>query len=45
MLVQDDEIWTPETGLVTASLKVARNPLREFYNETLLKDMDYQFPG
>ena len=40
----DDEIWTPESGLVTASLKVARNPLREFYNETLLKDMDYQFP-
>jgi|EP01047_Picozoa_sp_COSAG01_P038965 hypothetical protein len=31
-------------GLVTASLKVARNPLRAYYNKTLLADMDYSFP-
>jgi len=42
----DDTIWTPETGLVTASLKVQRNPLREFYNKPggLLEAMDYRFP-
>jgi len=28
----DDTIWTPETGLVTASMKVQRNALRQFYN-------------
>jgi len=41
-----DDIWTPETGLVTASLKVQRNPLRLHYNEPagLLEQMDYKFP-
>jgi len=28
----DDTIWTPETGLVTASMKLQRNALRQFYN-------------
>jgi len=42
----DDEIWTPETGLVTAALKLQRNPLRAFYNKPggLLEAMDYRFP-
>lgn len=42
----DDAIWTPETGLVTASLKVNRNGLREHYNEEggILTQMDYNFP-
>jgi long-chain acyl-CoA synthetase len=42
----DDEIWTPESGLVTASLKVARNQLRDYYNKEggLLAQMDYNFP-
>merc|ERR1712228_326141 len=42
----DDTIWTPETGLVTASLKVQRNPLRSHYNEKsgLLEQMNYKFP-
>merc|ERR1712048_92524 len=33
----------PETGLVTASFKVQRNPLRSYYNEKggLLDQMDY----
>ena len=41
-----DDIWTPETGLVTASLKVQRNPLRVHYNTAggLLEQMDYTFP-
>mmetsp|Transcript_52641 Transcript_52641/g.145938 ORF Transcript_52641/g.145938 Transcript_52641/m.145938 type:complete len:717 (-) Transcript_52641:105-2255(-) len=42
----DDTIWTPESGLVTASMKVQRNPLRAHYNENggLLEQMDYRFP-
>ncbi|CAE8742157.1 unnamed protein product [Polarella glacialis] len=42
----DDTIWTPETGLVTASLKVQRNPLREHYNKPAgpLDQMAYRFP-
>jgi long-chain acyl-CoA synthetase len=42
----DDAVWTPETGLVTASLKVQRNPLRSYYNEEggLLDQMSYKFP-
>jgi len=42
----DDDIWTPETGLVTASLKLQRNPLREHYNKPggLLDAMGYRFP-
>jgi len=44
--VCDGEPWTPETGLVTASLKVQRIPLREHYNGEggLLEKMDYKFP-
>jgi len=43
----DDHVWTPETGLVTASMKVQRNLLRTFYNEPggLLDAMDYSFPS
>ncbi|CAE8607106.1 unnamed protein product [Polarella glacialis] len=42
----DDTMWTPETGLVTASLKVQRNPLREHYNKPggPLDQMSYRFP-
>jgi long-chain acyl-CoA synthetase len=42
----DDEVWTPENGLTTASMKVQRNPLREFYNKPggLLDQMGYRFP-
>jgi len=42
----DDSVWTPESGLVTASQKVQRNPLRNKYNEPngLLAQMDYRFP-
>ena len=42
----DDSIWTPETGLVTASLKVQRKPLRDRYNHPggLLDLMGYRFP-
>jgi len=29
----DDTIWTPENGLVTASMKVQRNTIRQFYNQ------------
>lgn len=41
----DDAVWLPEHGLVTASLKVQRNPLRTFYNKPggLLAQMDYSF--
>ncbi|EKX39018.1 hypothetical protein GUITHDRAFT_154544 [Guillardia theta CCMP2712] len=41
----DDTIWTPESGLVTASLKLQRNPLRAFYNQPggLLEQMEYKF--
>jgi len=41
----DDTVWTPETGLVTSSLKVQRNPLRRHYNGTggILEQMDYKF--
>ena len=41
-----DSIWTPETGLVTASLKVQRKPLRDRYNAPggLLDLMGYRFP-
>lgn len=42
----DDLIWLPEAGLVTASLKVQRNPLRTHYTAAggLLEQMNYQFP-
>jgi len=42
----DDLIWTAEIGLVTASMKVQRNPLRSHYNAQggLLDKMGYRFP-
>lgn len=42
----DETVWTPESGLVTASLKLQRNPLREYYNKPdgILAQMDYSFP-
>ena len=42
----DDTIWTPESGLVTASFKVQRNALRKQYNAPggLLDQMGYRFP-
>ena len=41
----DVAIWTPETGLVTASLNVQRNHLRNYYNTQggLLEQIDYSF--
>jgi long-chain acyl-CoA synthetase len=41
----DDHMWTPENGLMTASFKVQRNPLRKHYNESggLLDQMHYRF--
>jgi len=41
----DDTVWTPETGLVTASMKVQRNTLRQFYNSPggHLEKMGYRF--
>jgi len=41
----DDTIWTPESSLVTASLKLQRNPLRDHYNKPggFLSQMDYSF--
>ena len=41
----NDAIWTPETGLVIASLKVQRNPLRNYYNTQggMLEQMEYSF--
>jgi long-chain acyl-CoA synthetase len=41
----DDTVWTPESGLVTASMKLQRNPLREYYNVSggLLAQMGYSF--
>jgi len=41
----DDTVWTPETGLVTASMKVQRNTLRQFYNSPggHLEKMGYHF--
>jgi long-chain acyl-CoA synthetase len=46
MVKVDDMAWTPDNGLVTASFKLARNPLREHYNAPggLLEQMDYRFP-
>lgn len=42
----DDTVWTADSGLVTASLKVQRNPIRAHYNGAggLLEQMDYRFP-
>jgi len=40
-----DDIWTPETGLVTAALKVNRNSLRKYYTDNgVLAAMGYEFP-
>jgi len=40
-----DDIWTPETGLVTAALKVNRNNLRSKYaGNGVLSKMGYEFP-
>merc|ERR1711935_49250 len=43
----DDTIWTPESGHVTAALKLSRTSLRELYNakDGLLEKMEYSFPG
>jgi len=40
-----DEVWTTDSGLVTAAFKLQRNPLREYYNTkgNLLEKMDYTF--
>jgi long-chain acyl-CoA synthetase len=41
-----DDMWMPEGGLVTASMKLQRNPLREFYNTPggVLEQLGYRFP-
>jgi len=40
----DDTVWTPVSGLVTASRKVQRDRLRTYYNGPggLLEQMEYQ---
>ena len=42
----DDNIWTPESGLVTASMKLQRNAVRKYHNAPggLLDAMGYRFP-
>jgi len=42
----DETVWTADSGLVTASMKVQRNPIRSHYNGVggLLEQMDYKFP-
>ena len=35
------EVWTPESGLVTASMKICRKKIEDFYSGPLASAFDY----